>query len=198
MKKKVIKLTEEELHNIIRDCLNEIGGKTLATIDNSAINSMNNIQNGVDRTFFGTNKGLKMVDHNANIIRADNLKKEGEKSFLTPYLNKPFLFWAYRRGGNPIHLVFKVENIKKSIDSEAILGGEVVFGAEQLPGDIVINFKLGKDMEYSNIVSYKYKGNSYKYFLEPNIKTKPLWDELVNGLKNELLNRIERGLTNFK
>ena len=52
MNKRIISLTENDLKEMIKRCLNEIGGKTLASIDNSAIKSVNNIQNHVDRTLW--------------------------------------------------------------------------------------------------------------------------------------------------
>ena len=194
MSKRVVTLTEEALKKMIKQCLNEIGGKTLAAIDDSAEQSVNNIQNKVDRTFYGTNRGLKVVDHNDNVVKADTLKPQAIQSFLSPYKNYRFLFWAYRRTGNPIHLIFQVENILKALGSEVILSGDVVFGREQLPGDIVVNFVPTNDGKYNTKVSYKYKGNSYKYLLKPNVNTEPKWNELMNGLQDYLQAKLERGL----
>lgn len=198
MGKKIIRLTESELHEVIKDAVNEamqeIKGKTLAKVSNSAINSINNIQNKVDRVLYGTNKGLKMVDQNRNVEKADKLMPNAIQSFLRPYKSTKFLFWAYRREGNPIHLIFTVDNIKKLLDNTVILSGEVIFGREQLPGDIIIDFRLTKEGQYKSIVSYKYKGNGYKYLLEPNVNTKELWDDLVNELEEALTARLKRGL----
>ena len=198
MSKKVIKLTEEELGKVIKQSVNEalqeIKGRTLARVSNSAINSMDNIQRGVNRTFYGTKAGIKMIDHFKNVDKADNLIPKATQSFLSPYKSTRFLFWAYRREGNPINLIFKVDNIKKLIDNVAILSGEVIFGREQLPGDIIVDFKLQNDGTYKRFVSYKYKGNKYKYTLEPNTNTKPIWDDLVNELEECLTARDKRGL----
>lgn len=80
------------------------------------------------------------------------------------------------------------------IDNIAILSGEVIFGNEKLSGDIMVEFKLNENNAYTKIVSYKYKGNQYKYILEPNIDTKSLWDDFVNELENCLIARMKRGL----
>lgn len=198
MAKKVIRLTESELYELIVKATNqilvEIDGKTLSRVSNSAINSMNNIQNGVNRTFYGTQRGLKMIDHNKNIEKADVLTPQAIQSFLTPYKSVNFMFWAYRRVGNPVHFLFRVEDIKKLIDNVAILSGEVVLGMEKLPGDVVVEFRLDNDNSYTRTVFYKYKGNKYKYILEPNINTKPLWDNLVDELENCLRAKMKRGL----
>lgn len=187
MAKKVIKLTEEELDNAIKQSVNEalqeIKGRTLARMSNSAINSTGNIQRGVNRTFYGAKAGIKNVD------KDDNLIPKATQSFLSQYKSTKFLFWTYRRVGNPINVIFKVDNIKKLIDNVAILSGEVIFGREQLSGDIVIDFKLQNDGTYKRFVSYKYKGNKYKYTLEPNTNTKPIWDDLVNELEECLTAR---------
>ena len=135
-----------------------------------------------------------MVDHDDNVRKADALKPNAIQSFLSPYKNCRFLFWAYRREGNPVHLIFQVEGIKKALDSEVILSGSVVFGRELLPGDIVIDFEPIGNGQYNAKVSYKYKGNRYKYSLKPNVRTEPKWNELTKGLQDFLQARFERGL----
>ena len=63
---------------------------------------------------------------------------------------------------------------------------ETQFGTEQLPGDIMIDFAQQK-------VYYKYKGNRYKYVLEPDNRTIDKWNQLCKGLKDSLDSRIRRG-----
>ena len=64
----------------------------------------------------------------------------------------------------------------------SILSGNVIFGNEQLPGDLQIEFGKDKDENMTNKVFYKYKGNSYKYALTPDNRTVNKWNELVNEL----------------
>ena len=91
-------------------------------------------------------------------------------------------------------MLFEVENVRKLLDNVAILSGNVIFANTQLPGDIVIEFKKGKDENVTNTVYYKYKGNGYKYVLMPDNRTASKWNELVQGLQDSLTTRDERGL----
>lgn len=89
MAKNEITLTESGLKVIIKEAidkaLQEIKGRTLAKVSNSAINSVDNIERGINRTFYGTRRGIKMIDHNDNIRKADNLNPRAIQSFLSPY-----------------------------------------------------------------------------------------------------------------
>lgn len=85
-------------------------------------------------------------------------------------------------------------DIKKNMDGISILGGEVVFGKEQLPGDIQIVFSKDSEDNLSNKVYYKYKGNSNKFILEPDRRTSEKWNELVWQLGISQMNMNKRGL----
>lgn len=198
MGKKVIRLTESELREVVRRAaeaaLKEIDGKTLARVPNAATTAMDNIQNGVyDKTIKSTFRN-KTVSNDDEIIRADNLLPRAIQSFLSPYKDYQFMFFAYRREGNPIHLLFKVDNIKKNMDGVSILSGEVVFGKEQLPGDIQIVFSKDGEGNLSNKVYYKYKGNNSKFILEPDRRTSEKWNELVQQLGISRQNMNKRGI----
>ena len=198
MGKKVLRLTESELkemvHKAVCAALNEIDGKTLARVPNAATRAVDNIQNGIyDKTVTSTLRN-KTISNDDEIIRANDLFPRAIQSMLKPYKNFQFMFFAYKRVGNPVHLLFKVEDIKKNMDGISILSGEVVFGDEQLPGDIQINFTKDNDNNLSYKVYYKYKGNSIKYLLEPDNRTIDKWNELVQQLGVSQLNMDKRGM----
>lgn len=86
------------------------------------------------------------------------------------------MFFAYRKLGNVVHLLFKVDNIKKLVDGQAVLSGEVTFGNEQLNGDITIDLVKNK-------VCYRHKKDWCKYDLEPDRRTKDEWSTLLDELK---------------
>ena len=96
------------------------------------------------------------------------------------------MFFAYRRTGNVIHLIFEIEQIKKLLDGEAILGGIVTFGDTQLNGDIFVDL-------INNKVYYKHKLDKHKYLLTPDNRTASKWNELLSNMKIALNNRIDRG-----
>lgn len=187
MKRTIVKLSEQELNTIIAECvnkaLNEIGGKTLSIIPNVAIDAVDNIQKGNLTKKINVQKS---TSYDNQITKADALYPKAIQSFLQPYKDKKLMFFAYKREGNPVHLIFSIENIKKLIDGIAILSGVVIFGGEQLSGDIIVDFTKDK-------VSYKYIGNNYKYVLEPDQRTLVWWNNLCDGLRESLNNRLKRG-----
>jgi len=196
--KQVHRLTESQfmeiIENAVRTALNEIDGKTLSRVPNAAINAVNNIQSGVYSKKISSKLRGRTIDYDKHIERANNLYPKAIQSFLAPYIETPYMFFAYKREGNPVHLVFNVENIKKIIDSIVILSGNVAFDNETLPGDIFVEFYKDKEGNILNKVYYKYKGNQYKYILKPDNRTIGKWNELVQGLEDSLTSRLDRGM----
>lgn len=196
--KNVITLSESDFRRILQEAitaaLNEIDGKTLSRIPNTTVDAKNNIQSGRYTKTVVTPSKRKVVSYDNQILRADSLYPRAIQSFLAPYKSFRFMFFAFRREGNVVHLLFEVENVRKLLDNVAILSGNVIFANTQLPGDIVIEFKKGKDENVTNTVYYKYKGNGYKYVLMPDNRTASKWNELVQGLQDSLTTRDERGL----
>ena len=198
MGKKVIRLTESEfkdiVHNSVKSALCEIDGKTLARVPNAATTAMDNIQNGIFNKTIKSTFRNKTISNDDEIIRADGMLPKAFQSFLVPYKDFQFMYFAYRREGNPVHLLFKADSIKKNMDGISILGGEVIFGKEKLPGDIQIQLSKDGEDNLSYRVFYKYKGNGYKFVLEPDIRTSNKWNELVQQLGISQLNMNKRGI----
>lgn len=198
MSKKVVRLTESQLKEIIRGAvdmaLNEIDGKTLSRVPNAATTAMDHIQKGISNKTIKSTLRNKTVSNDSEIIRANEMMPRAIQSFLAPYKNFIFMFFAYMRTGNPVHLLFNVDNIKKNMGDISILSGKVIFGDEQLPGDIQIEFSKDKDENIISKVFYKYKGNRYKYILTPDNRTVNKWNELINELAKSQLNMNKRGL----
>ena len=134
-----------------------------------------------------------MINYNA-AVKVDDLDFKAIQSLLAPYKSTNFLFWTYRAVGNPIQLSFKIEDIKKLVGNVVVLSGKVILGTEQQSSDIIVKFKLNNNNSYTRMVTFKYKGNRYKYILEPNIQTKALWDDLVNEIECCLIARLKREL----
>lgn len=167
--------------------------KYMVKVPNAAT-AMDNIQNGIfDKTIKSTFRN-KTVSNDDEIIRADSMLPRAFQSFLAPYKDFQFMFFAYRREGIPVHLLFKADSIKKNMDGISIIGGEVIFGKEKLPGDIQILFSKDVEGNLSYKVYYKYKGNSYKFVLEPDNRTSNKWNELVQQLGISQLNMNKRGI----
>ena len=192
MSKKVVRLTESQLSEIIRGAvdmaLNEIDGKTLSRVPNAATAAVDDIQKGIPNKTIKSTLRNKTISNDSEIVRADEMTPRAIQSFLSPYKNFKFMFFAYKRTGNLVHLLFNVENIKKNMGGTSILSGNVIFGNEQLPGDIQIELNKDEDENITYKVFYKYKGNSYKYILTPDNRTVNKWNELINELVKSQLN----------
>lgn len=192
MSKKVVRLTESQLKEIIRGAvdmaLNEIDGKTLSRDPNAATTAMDDIQKGISDKNIKSALRNKTISNDSEIVRTDEMMPRAIQSFLAPYKNFKFMFFAYKMTGIPVHLLFNVENIKKNMGGISILSGNVIFGDEQLPGDIQIEFNKDEDENITYKVFYKYKGNSYKYILTPDNRTVNKWNELINELVKSQLN----------
>ena len=112
----------------------------------------------------------------------DGMMQGAFQSLLLPYRDFQFMFFAYRREGNPVHLVFTADSIKKNKDGVSVLSGDVIIGKELLPGDIQVQFSKDAEKGLSFEAFYRYKGNGYKFVLVPDIRTSDQWNELVRQL----------------
>lgn len=181
MAKKVIRLTESELHNLIAEAtktvLNEMESSTYSRIYNAAHRAMQDIQKGNDKRSIN---GKNFVDNDDIIIRADELEKKVQMHWLKEYVGKTFKFFGRSQMGLPAHLLFTFERITKFEPNKTVLIGSVIFNRSQINGDgIIIDFT-------KNRVKYHEKGNRYSYNLEIDNRYKPLWDKFTNKLKTAL------------
>jgi hypothetical protein len=194
MAKEVVYLTEEEFYNhieqVVKEALNEIGGKTHAQLYNASTQARRSNQAGnYTKTVYKTDRQgniirpLKNVNNNKTITRARKLEPDANASLLKPFIDTTYLFYATTRTGRSTFLTFKVTNIKKLIGNEAILSGEVVYDGIQMNGDILIDFN-------KNIIYYKDRKSKYRYELEPDNRTVNQWNLLLHELQESLNNRI--------
>ena len=101
MSKNVIRLTESQLNEIIRSAvnmaLNEIDGKTLSRVPNAATTAMDNIQKRIPNKTIKSTLRNKTVSNDSEIIRANEMMPSAIQSFLAPYKNFNFIFFAYKK-----------------------------------------------------------------------------------------------------
>lgn len=95
------------------------------------------------------------------------------------------MFFANRRTGNVVHLIFEIEQIKKLHEGEGILEGKTTFGDTQLDADIIVDLINDK-------VYYKHKPDRHKYLLTPDNRTAGKWNTVLSNMRIALSNHIEK------
>lgn len=183
MAKKSIQITEEKLAEVIKDitmqALNEMDGATYARIYNATHRAKeDNQQNVFQRTV-----GPKTVNNDDIISRAIKIEPSIQQHWLNDFIGKTFKFYGEDRMGLVANVLFTFNKVKKLDYNKTVLVGDVIFNNIQISGDgIIINFSNGK------VVCHE-KGNRYSYNLEVDVRTKDLWEKLLEQLKMALDNR---------
>lgn len=184
MSKKIIKLTENELKQIIHEAvmpmLNEMDAATYSRIYNASRSTKLKNQQGIYQTIINNKKTI----NNDDIIRrARELESKVQAHWLKNFIGKKFKFYGEDRLGLVADVILTFKKIKKLDYHKTILIGDIVFNDTQISGDgILINFTTNK-------IQYKEKGSRYAYNLEIDNRFKTLWDELLNQLKSALDSR---------
>ncbi len=181
MAKKVIRLTEEELRQLIKEAtakvMNEMDDATYSCIHNASHRAMQDIQNG---NYERTVNGRDFVDNDEIISSADELEPRAQAHWLKDYVGQTFKFFCRSQMGLPAHIIFTFEKITKFEPNKTVLVGSVTFNRNQINGDgIIIDFAKGS-------VKYHERGNRYAYVLEIDNRYKPLWDKFTNKLRAAL------------
>ena len=181
MAKKIIRLTEDELKQLIKEAttkvMNEMDDATYSRIHNASHRAMQDIQNG---NYERTVNGRDFVDNDEIISTADELEPRAQAHWLKDYVGQTFKFFGRSQMGLPAHILFTFEKITKFELNKTVLVGSVTFNRNQINGDgIIIDFIKGR-------VKYHERGNRYAYTLEIDNRYKPLWDKFINKLRAAL------------
>lgn len=178
---KIIKLTESEviehIRNVVNEAKNESEGKTSANASN-AIERAKELNRQEDFTSLDNSTG-----HDDVITKCNDTEQKANDELLTSFASITFLFYATTRLGRTAFVTFRVNDIKKLMGTVAILSGEVMFDGDVLKGDISIDF-------INNRVFYKEKRTRYTYTLESDNRTKKQWESLLEQLNVLLENKI--------
>ena len=183
MEKKIIKISEEKLAEIIKDIamqnLNEMDGATYSRIYNASHRARSDNQNGQMQH----KVGMKVVNNDDIINRAINLQPKVQNHWLNDFIGKTFKFYGEDRMGLVANVLFTFEKITKLDLNKTILVGTILFNTNQINGDgIIIDF-------VKNNVVYHERGTRYIYNLEIDNRTKKNWNDLLFQLKLSLESR---------
>ena len=178
MAKKVIRLTKEELHNLITEATNqvlmEIDGKTYSRVHNSTIQAQQDLLNNIPNSPQGRS--------NMDVIeRGIDLDPRAADSLITPFKTK-YLFHCQNLRGAAAITIFDLKQLYELTPQKAILKGDITFNNEPLYGSIIVNLQ-------TNQVQYNYKGKYPHYTLTIDPSKKQLWDELVGELQLSIQSR---------
>lgn len=181
MAKKVIRLTEDELKQLIKEAtarvMNEMDAATYSRIYNASHRAVQDTQNG---NYERTVNGKTFVDNDDIISKADELEPRAQAHWLKDYVGQTFKFFGRSQMGLPAHVLFTFERVTKLEPNKTVLVGSVTFNRNQINGDgIIIDFVKGR-------VKYHERGNRYAYNLEIDNRYKQMWDAFTNELKAAL------------
>ena len=184
MAKKVIRLTEDELKQLIKEAtarvMNEMDAATYSRIYNASHRAVQDTQNG---NYERTVNGKTFVDNDDIISKADELEPRAQAHWLKDYVGQTFKFFGRSQMGLPAHVLFTFERVTKLEPNKTVLVGSVTFNRNQINGDgIIIDFVKGR-------VKYHERGNRYAYNLEIDNRYKQMWDAFTNELKAALDSR---------
>ena len=183
MKKRIIQLTEEQLHSLINDCvakaLNENDGVAYSGTTGDTHRTMNDVQNGNQTQSVGN-----ISTKNDDIETSASLSESTvQQLWLKDYVGKTFKFFGEDRMGLVAHFLFTLEKVTKLDVSKTILGGTVVFNNKQINDDsIIIDFA-------KNRVQYHERSSRHSYNLIIDNRFSHIWNRLIDHLKIALNSR---------
>ena len=181
MAKRVNKLTEGELNQLIKESaskvINEMDAITCFRSHNTSPRAKQDIQRDNNDKAVDTQK---FIDNDVTSSRADSIGPEAQSHWLSDYIGQTFKFFGRSPMGLPAHILFSFERATKLESSKTVLVGTVTCNKNQINDDvIIINFK-------KNSVRYHAIGNRHIYHLEIDNRSKPLWDRFKQDILLEL------------
>ena len=180
MAKKVIKLTESELSEMIKDItmsvLNETDMETYARLWEASKNAQKQLQQGNYIEKVG--KVERTRNNDTQFDRSKAIDKDALMSALEKHKTSPFMFFAKSERDFGCRVIFELSSAPKIKEDEIVLDGIVIFNQELRYGKISIK---------NGIARYR-KGNSV-FTLTPDNRTKQAWDSLLDGIQKGLEKR---------
>ena len=115
MEKRIIRLTQSELidhiRNVVTEAMNEMDGKTHARVSNAVKRAKELNQQNIFTTLVKNFPNNPIV-HDYIIARGKRTEQIANQALISPFVNTTFLFYATTRLGRTTFLTFK-ENVIK-------------------------------------------------------------------------------------
>lgn len=177
MAKRIIRLTESELSEMIKDItmsvLNETDMETYARLWAASKNAQKQLQQGNYIEKVG--KVERIRNNDTKFDRSKAIDKDVLMSALEKHKTSPFMFFARSGRDFGCRVIFELSSATKIKEDEIVLDGIVIFNQEQRYGKISIK---------NGIARYR-KGN-FIFTLTPDNRTKQAWDNLLDDIQKEL------------
>lgn len=177
MGKKVIRLTESELKEMIYEAvipvLNEIDAATYSRVHRATNQARIDNQNGKYIHQVNPNKQETNDDIIAHGI---DLEPRAADSLISSYKNIHFMFYCKNLRQNTGIVLFTLSKLYELTKEKAILKGDIVFNNQQMNGSIIINMSSGAVLYYHN-------SSKKKYPLEIDNRFSQQWTALVSELQ---------------
>ena len=177
MGKKVIKLTESELKEMIYEAvipvLNEIDAATYARVHRATNQAKLDNQNG---KFIHQVNPNKQETNDDIIAHGIDLEPRAADSMISPYKDTRFMFYCKNLRQNTGIVLFSLSKLYELTHEKAILKGDIVFNNQQMNGSIIIN------MDTASVVYY-HNSSKKKYPLEIDNRFASQWNALVGELQ---------------
>lgn len=179
MEKKVIQLTESELHSLIKGCIKEIlaetGGFSLGVAKRGLRDYQRAKSNNID--FICSPQGTT-YDVDKRVESTKVTEKTAREELLSYFANSPFVFTTDLEHSNTHIIEYKVQNIVAIRNNEVLLEGEWYDrdNGERMIKRIKVNCDTRSVMYYSPIL------RSNHAQLNSNTCTKAKWDSFVKEL----------------
>ena len=184
MAKKVIRLTEGELsqlvHDITMSVLNEADMESYARLWAASEKAQHDLQNGNYQEKLG--KVGRIRNNDQKFDRAKAIDMDVLQSALQKHKSHTYMFFAKSGRDIGCRVIFEFSSAPKIKDDGIILDGTVTFNQEAAYGKLYIN---------NGIV--KYKKNRAWFVLTPDNRTKQAWDDLLADIQKGLAKRKQLG-----
>ena len=177
MEKKIVKLTEGELRNIIAESvlqvMNEIDAKTYSHVHNATAHAKSENQNGY---YIHTINPTKSETNDSIIAHGIELEPHAADSMISPYKNVRYMFYCKNLRQNVGITLFNLQELYELTSEKSVLKGEIIFNNHSMNGSIIIDMGTGTSIYYHN-------SSKKKYPLEIDNRFASQWNKLVQTLQ---------------
>lgn len=184
MRKKIVRLTEGELsqlvHDITMSVLNEADMETYARLWAASEKAQKDLQKGNYQEKLGNIGRIRNNDQKFD--RAKAIDMDVLQSALQKHKNQKYMFFAKSGRDIGCRVIFELASAPKIKDDGIILDGTVTFNQDVAYGKLYVA---------NGVV--KYRKNRAWFVLTPDNRTRQAWDNLLADIQKGLDKRKQLG-----